>query len=303
MISCVCIGAAHIDQKMSSIESMILKTSNPVSTHYSYGGVARNVCENLVRQGVSTAMISRLGNDADALAVVNHLENLGVKVEGISVSESLPTAKYTSLLDVSGDMVVACADMNIYNEITPDVIYEPLEKYRDVPFWVVDMNVPLETVESIVEVATYQTLWLLSVSIPKICIYREKWSLLGKFDGLSLNKEELAALVDGTCDTVDEIADACSTLHEKGLKKLLVTMGKGGVIFSEGTTVCHHPIEKECEVVETTGAGDAFIAGVLCGQIKGHSLSMSVSMGMDLARHALRSHESVAILTEDTACD
>lgn len=298
MTNCVCIGAAHIDSKLCCNNSAILETSNPVTSYTSCGGVARNVCENLAKQGVGTAMISRVGNDADGLLVDRHLSSLGVSTQGITRSKRYPTAKYTSVINDDGELLIGCADMNIYNELSPEIIASALSYYQAVPLWVLDMNLPIEAVETIAKKSKENTLWLLSVSIPKILAYKKNLDLLNHFEGLSLNRAELSALLGCNCQTIKSIEKGCFKLHELGINKLLVTMGKEGVLLCNGGVASHYPVNEHFEVVDTTGAGDAFIAGFLCGQIQQFPVDECISYGMKLAENVLSRVESVSNITE-----
>lgn len=298
MFSCLCIGAAHIDSKLCCKDTAILETSNPIHSYSSHGGVARNVCENIARQGIQSALISRVGDDVEGLSVVHHLDRLGVSTRGITRSNRFPTAKYTSVLNPNGEMVIACADMNIYEELTPDLLTPILQQFKEVPLWILDMNLPLETVEAVRNESSTGNLWLLSVSIPKVLLYRQRMDLLGQFEGLSINREELAALLDYDCQTQKDIENGCFQLHDLGIQKILVTMGKEGALLSNQGVIFHQPAEVKSIVVDTTGAGDAFIAGVLCGLVKQLAPEECVSYGMKLALSALSRRESVSNITE-----
>src|SRR5438067_1389136 len=54
----VCIGAANLDRKLRSSAALALRTSNPASAAESFGGVARNIAENLARLGTQVALLT-----------------------------------------------------------------------------------------------------------------------------------------------------------------------------------------------------------------------------------------------------
>ena len=59
----LCIGGAVLDRKFRLDGPWLPGTSNPARSSRSFGGVARNICENLARLGVATALVTRVGAD------------------------------------------------------------------------------------------------------------------------------------------------------------------------------------------------------------------------------------------------
>ncbi|HLA42707.1 MAG TPA: PfkB family carbohydrate kinase, partial [Aggregatilineales bacterium] len=55
------IGAAAVDIKGMPFESLVSAASNPGIVRYSYGGVARNIAENLARLEVNVILLSAVG--------------------------------------------------------------------------------------------------------------------------------------------------------------------------------------------------------------------------------------------------
>jgi pseudouridine kinase len=81
-----CIGGAHIDRHGVLKEPFVAGTSKPVNIATSFGGVARNVAENLARLGCEVATVSRVGDDEAGRSVVQHLRSLGVDTSMMSVA-------------------------------------------------------------------------------------------------------------------------------------------------------------------------------------------------------------------------
>jgi pseudouridine kinase len=64
----MCIGAANLDRKLRTIAAMQLGTSNPATAEEVYGGVARNIAENLARLNLPTALLTAWATMAPAAA-------------------------------------------------------------------------------------------------------------------------------------------------------------------------------------------------------------------------------------------
>ena len=103
---------------------------------------------------------------------------------------------------------------------------------------------------------------------------RDKAALLKVTDLLLLNKEE--ALTFARCNTVQE---ALKALTSAGAKHVCITDGKHGVTATDGKKTYHCPVASDVKVVDTTGAGDAFGAGVSWALITGRSLPEALRAG------------------------
>lgn len=71
--------------------------------------------------------------------------------------------------------------------------------------------------------------------------------------------------------SVEEPEAYIARFHEMGPKTVVLTMGADGVLLSEEGTITHIPA-RPVEVVDATGAGDAFWAGFLVALLDGNSL-------------------------------
>jgi 1-phosphofructokinase len=76
------------------------------------------------------------------------------------------------------------------------------------------------------------------------------------------NTEELAELTGRSLQTVGDVADAAAELVDRGIATVLVSLGADGAVLAEAGTVLHGIAPAEA-VVNTAGAGDAFLAGYL----------------------------------------
>ena len=95
----VCIGGAVLDRKYHARKPLIFETSNPVDGYRSFGGVARNVAENLARLEVAVSFISIVGDDDTGRSILRHLRDLGADVSQVITTTERPTAEYAAILD------------------------------------------------------------------------------------------------------------------------------------------------------------------------------------------------------------
>ncbi|MBR3261368.1 MAG: hypothetical protein IKF95_08485, partial [Firmicutes bacterium] len=118
------IGGINIDIEGAPYKEIKYHDSNPGKIRLSYGGVGRNIAENVARLGGDCAMISCVGSEPMSLGAKEHLAAMGVDVSHVRVLEGETPSMYLSILDDKGDMELAVSDMDIINRITPDYIDE-----------------------------------------------------------------------------------------------------------------------------------------------------------------------------------
>ena len=114
-----CIGAANLDRKLRSLAHLTMGTSNPARQDEAFGGVARNIAENLARLGAPVALTTAVGDDSSGRALLADAANQGIDTSATLTLANTCSGTYTAVLDDHGEMLVALADMDLYDRITP----------------------------------------------------------------------------------------------------------------------------------------------------------------------------------------
>ncbi|HNZ50468.1 MAG TPA: carbohydrate kinase family protein [Bacilli bacterium] len=257
----LCLGGANIDIKLHLHHMLMLNTSNPVFSTKSWGGVVRNVAENLGRLDCDVSLLSVLGDDelgkelliaASAFMDVTQVDCLKQKSSGC----------YYAVCNQQGNMELALADMDIDDFLDKTWVLSktPLMKHYDMI--VADLNIQLD---GIIELISWcrshqQFLVLIGVSGPKMANLPK--DLVG-IDLIIVNKDETQAYFA----TSETDLKALALLWKKaGLKRAVITAGGSGLAyFDEHHDVSFLPAKAIENIVDVTGAGDAFSAGVIFG--------------------------------------
>ena len=82
-------------------------------------------------------------------------------------------------------------------------------------------------------------------------------------------------------------------LERSGIPRMVVTMGAEGAVFAEAGGESGHVPCPRVQVIDTTGAGDAFFSGVTIGLTYGKTLEESCGIGTRLASSVISTKESV----------
>ncbi|HEY1494382.1 MAG TPA: carbohydrate kinase family protein [Candidatus Solibacter sp.] len=282
-----CVGGAHIDRHGLLAGPLIPGTSNPGAVTSGFGGVARNVAENLSRLGREVLMVSRVGDDETGRAVVSHLNSLGIDTSPVTIS-ARPTASYTAILEPNGELVLGLADMAIYDEITPELLAPYLPRLLECELWFIDANLPSATIEWIARVSAHLALAADAVSVVKS---RKLAGILDTVSPLFLNIAQAASLL-GVAPFPDA-AGAARALSQRVLAGV-VTAGAAGVAAWLKDEVRAIPA-RPATVRDVTGAGDALIAGTLFGITGGvPGFFRAVQLGLAAAAITLESGSTTA---------
>ena len=115
--------------------------------------------------------------------------------------------------------------------------------------------------------------------------------IVSRVDVLFPNERE-ALTITG----LDDVRKAAETLHEWGAKLVVITRGERGVLLYDGKfrKFPALPISED-EIVDPTGAGDAFAGGFLAGYSRGKPLEECVRLGLERAREVLKKEGSWSI--------
>jgi len=280
----VCIGASNLDRKLRSLGALALGTSNPARQTESFGGVARNIAENLARMGAPTSLITAVGPDASGRALLAHADEAGIDTRSVLLVDDAASGTYTAVLDEDGEMRVALADMAINDALTPAFFASRAPQRAGAALIVVDLNLPQDAVAALLGDARAGGVPMVVVAVSEPKINRLPRDLRG-LRLLILNLGELAERAGRAMDSEAAIARACLDLQTDGAQDVIVTRGAQGVMFTtpDGLRSLAAPA---VDVVDVTGAGDAFAAAV-CWSLYSGAASLDLACRRGLALSAM----------------
>ena len=288
----ICIGGAVLDRKYHAREDLIPGTSNPVDGHRGFGGVARNVAENLVRLGVDLSFISIVGADATGRDLVRHLRDLGADVRQVVTTTERPTAEYAAILDTNNDLALGIADMAVFDLLTPAHLDRCWPHLASASWVFADCNMPAATIEALIarKHGARFKLAVDAVSTPKSA--RLPRDLAG-IDLIFSNHDEACAIL-GAADPAKRPSprDAAAALCRAGAREAIVTHGAHGYAVAAGGDVAEMRAVP-ARPIDITGAGDAMIAGTLYRMLGGAPLRAAAQTGALLATLTTESASSV----------
>ena len=276
------IGAANVDVHGMSRAAIVMRDSNPGHLRTSAGGVTRNIMENLARLGVDARMVTAQGDDLFGEYVRSESEKAGLDMSECLVLPGVNSSSYVSILDERADMLVAMSDMSVLEHITPDFVSTKRSLIRGAAAVICDPCLPEETLVRILDEADGVPVMLDPVST---AYAHRVTAIAGRFYALKPNRMELAILAGMDTDTDEGIERAAAGLIGRGTKCVAVSLGERGCYYADAKgSRFYRTLRPVSEMRNATGAGDAFLAGLVYGFVHGyeppHAVDCALAAGL-----------------------
>jgi len=282
------IGAAGVDIVGTLRGELRPGTSNPARIRYSFGGVARNVAENLARLGQPVNLITAMGEDYPAEQMLQGLSAAGVNIEAVLRAQQHPSGAYLAAIDPQGELKFALDDMVVLSGLTPEYIRDRTELFKDASLLFVDANLPKDTLRTVMALARRFHLPVCGDPTSVTLAPRFR-NYLTQFYLMTPNVAEAAILCDRTTPLVGrrQALDAAKCMVANGVAIAIITMAAQGLCYATSETSGYIPAIKTT-IVDPTGAGDALSAAVIFALLNDVPLDDAVRLGVSAASLTLR---------------
>ncbi|SDG59589.1 carbohydrate kinase family protein [Winogradskyella thalassocola] len=284
-IDILCVGEVLIDFIGHQKDVLI---NNTRDYHRYLGGSPTNVAMNSARLGLNSRMVASIGDDGFGEYVFERLNEVGVNTESIFKIDKTPT----SVIFVSR------------TQSTPDFI-----PYREADYRISESQIPKELLS--VTNIFHTTCFALSKNPAQTTILKkaeEAFNLgcqlsidINYADELWENKEEALSIIKAYCKfnplikiSEDDMlrlfgrtlphSEIFDFFHNEGVDTICLTLGSKGVKLAEKEKeTIQMPAIKVENVMDATGAGDAFWSGFLFAYIKEKPAKECLEVALQLA--------------------
>jgi len=288
------IGATFVDIKGFPEDIYIPTGRNVGRVEYLHGGVARNVVEDIANVELQPIYLGIVDDTPMGRDVVHKLNNHKVDTRYVlTVPGGMGT--WLAVFDNNGDVAgsISCRPnlmplLDLLNEKGDEI-------FSQVKSVVLEVDMDKDLVKRILELAEAHKVMVFGV-VSNMSIAAKRRDFLKRFDCFICNQQEAGLLFidDYTNHTPQQL---CDILQQKVLgaqiPAMVVTMGAQGAVYADcngNKGVCP---ARNVIVKDTTGAGDAFCAGVAIGMTYGKSLPEAIDIGSILAATVITSSENV----------
>ncbi|MFO1310904.1 MAG: ribokinase [Burkholderiales bacterium] len=242
------------------------------------GGKGANQAVAAARLGGEVSFVSAVGGDPFGATLRAGLLADGIDAAHVQTHDGTPTGVASITVGEDGaNAIVVVPGANA--RLTPACIDACSSLIADAAMLLCQLEVPLDTVERAIEVASRSGTPVLLNPAPARPLADE---LLRKVDYLVPNEGEATALCGVEVAGPDEARDAARLLRRRGPRHVIVTLGARGVWLEsdEHSVHLHAPAVR---AVDTTAAGDTFIGGFAAAFAAGRGLLDAIAFGQRAA--------------------
>ncbi|WP_408011301.1 ribokinase [Pseudalkalibacillus sp. A8] len=228
------------------------------------GGKGANQAVAAAKLGADVAMIGKVGSDDYGALLLNSLKQASVDTKGIQQEETTGMAFINVSREGENNIVLVPGANSKMKRSDIDQLRSIIEESDII---IMQLEIPFEVVEYALQLAIKLKKEVILNPAPAQTMPEE---LLRRVHTLIPNEIELQLLTGMPTSTEQEIVEAALNLKSLGVKRIIVTMGEKGSYVINDETQAHIPAYK-VNPVDTTAAGDSYIAAFAVGITKGMS--------------------------------
>jgi sugar/nucleoside kinase (ribokinase family) len=251
------------------------------------GGDAMNNAVNLAKLGNDVSFISLAGNDRFAGMLVDNARDIGVDMQYMAYSETVPSTKVAGLIREDGQRIFLYCHGTASHFTLQHIDLNVLERFDHLHIGGV-FHLPAFDGEGTLQLLQYAKQIGLTVSMDVTWDESGQWgkTIGGYYPYLDffLPSENEAAHLTGETDAVS----MAEYFKSRGVGTVVIKMGEAGCYCSSGKRSFFCEAYK-VPVVDTTGAGDSFVSGFMTGVHKARPLEECVKWGTSCAAIAVQS--------------
>lgn len=272
MKSVVVVGSVNVDiflkvPRMPQVGETILGRR----FYWHIGGKGANQAVGVARLGVPVYFVGKVGNDPFQQRIVDQLKREGVNTEFVAQDEGNPSGMAVILVDKEGRnciTVIGGANRNLSKK--------DVERARKVilkaDILLLQLEIPLETVEYTLRLARESGVCTILNPAPANILNP---GILSNTEILVPNRDEAEKLTGVKITSHQKAKEAGALLLGKGVKAVVLTLGEEGALLVTREKTRHFygvPVKS----LDTTGAGDSFIAALVTVLIQDKDLEEAV---------------------------
>lgn len=287
MRNTVVIGTVFVDIKGFSKNIYEAKSRNLGDVKIVHGGVGRNVAENFANVGMPVSFVGMFEDSSSGRDVEQRLIARGVNLDHKVENVENGVGKWLVILDEKGEVAGSVSSMPDVTALEMFLAQNGEEIIAEAESVILEIDLNEAIAEMVVRFAKKHGKCIYSI-VGNMSVALARRDILSQTDCFICNEIEAAeffaekAVADFSprqmLKYLPEAANAA------GITSIVVTMGAQGAVYFDGITgssgICP-PLS--IQVIDTSGAGDAFFSGTVMGLIRGCCLADAVQYGTRLA--------------------
>lgn len=293
-MSIAVIGASFVDIKGFPSESYIPNGRNKGWVEYIHGGVARNVVEDIANMELRPTYVSIVDDTPLGTAVVQKLKKHKVDVDYVMTRPD-GMGTWLAVFDNNGDVAGSISKRPNMLPLLELLEERGDELFRRIKTVVIEVDIEKEIMKKVFQLVEKHQVRMCGL-VSNMSIAVERRDFIQRCDCFICNLQEagLLFLDDFSGASLEKMRDILSEKVVRAqIPAMIVTMGAQGAVYADRAGGKGASPARNVQVKDTTGAGDAFCAGVAAGLTYGKTLGDSVEIGSALAAAVITSSENV----------
>ena len=260
----VVIGTVFVDIKGFPDDLYIPEGRNAGRVEIVHGGVGRNVAEDIANVELRPRFVGMVDDTAEGAEVLRKLKNHKVNTDYVAVTQD-GMGMWLAVFNNGGDIAGS-----ISKRPTSDAMLRMLEEkgdeiFADADSIVIEIDLDKELIKTVFKYAEKYHKRVYAV-VANMSIASQRRDFLQSIDCFVCNEQEAGILF--VCDfsglTPEELCEELSRrVVSARIPSMVVTMGSRGAVYADMNGDKGVYPARKVKVRDTTGAGDAFCAGVL----------------------------------------
>lgn len=243
------------------------------------GGKGGNQATAAARSGSDVAFVTKVGDDVFGKEAIKHFEQEGFNIQFVHRSKTEATGTALIAVDDQGenDIVIApgaCGTM------TRSDVLKAEEEIKRSQMVLLQLEISFEAIEAAIQQAVQHQVPVLLNPAPYVD-FPQEW--LKHITYATPNETEALGLTGVEVTDALSAQKAADVLHEKGVKTVVITLGKRGVFLSKQAGKGAWMDGFSVKAMDTTGAGDAFNGGFAHAISSGAPVEEAVQFGQAVA--------------------
>ena len=255
----------------------------------SSGGVGRNLAENLTRLGLETELITVFGDDQYGRELLEECQRLNIGVRHGILADGRAGGRHLAFIDENRELLVGIADLEIMEVLTPAYLETQRSALENAALICVETNTPPAAIDWLLDQELEVPLYLDPVSAQLAERVKDR---IGRFDTVKVNRRQAEVLGGREVTQLRDMEAVAEQWLRAGVRRVFITLGERGAFAADRERSIHLPAAK-VKVVDTTGAGDAFQAGLIWAGLRNWSLEDCCRAGLAASTVAVRAEGAI----------
>jgi ribokinase len=239
-----------------------------------HGGKGANQAVAVGQLGYPVSMVAKVGDDEFGSRLRQGLADANVDVGAVGTAKGTASGVALISVDAKGQNSITVVP-GANGKLTPRDLLKALPRLRSAGIILAQLEIPMETVESLSEIAERYKVPLILDPAPARRISKE---VLRRVSYLTPNESEACTLCGTRIDdlTPQNAGEYAEKLLKKGAANIIIKMGARGAFVASADGQRTMVPSFKVRVVDSTAAGDAFNGGLAVALMRGASLAEAV---------------------------